>query len=163
MKHAICLTALAGLLALTPGAHAGELGDALEETGWDLLLGTWVDESTGGAAVTWEIVWTHPETVITWTSTEGDRINTSLVAHSKNQDTFFAVSADNQGGSALGEWRFSDDEATAEALYVTGNGEAGAIRLILTREQEDADTITVRVDGTTVVYRMIRAKDPAAG
>ncbi len=157
MKHAICLTALTMLLALAPTAYTGELGDTLEETGWDLLLGTWVDEATGGQTHRWEIVWTHPGMVITWTATEPGKNGTSLLGHSKNQDTFFSASADNQGGSSLGEWAFTEEQAVLGALFVRGDGEEGAVRIIL--EREDEDTLTVSIDGTDYTLTMVRAGD----
>ena len=156
-----CCALLTAVLALGsfPAVAADNLGNVLRESGWDRILGTWVDAETQGAKSKITYAWRFKNQVVEATSQEGHKESVALMGHNPNKGEVFHVSVDDGGGSSIGRWTFEKDEATLGLLFVTGTGEEGALQI--RQKLEDADTMIVTVDlPEPIVLKMIRAEQP---
>ena len=154
-----CCVVLAAVFTLgsTPAFAYDNLGNVLRESGWDRIIGTWVDATTRGAKSRSTYSWRFKNQVIETTSQEGRKKSLSLMGHKPKKGEVFHVSVDDQGGSSIGRWTFEQDEATLELLYTTGTGDEGALQIRL--RFEDDDTMIVIVDlPEPIVIRMIRGE-----
>ena len=144
-------------LASIPAQAIDNLGNVLSKSGWDRIIGTWVDAGTRGTRNRITYTWRFTNQVIEATSREGNRNTVSLIGHNPKSGDVFLVSADDRCGSSIGKWTFENGEASLGLLFITGSGEEGAlqIRHIL----EDNDTMIVTVDlPEPIKFKMIRVK-----
>ena len=154
-----CCAMLASVLTLgsTPAFASDNLGNVLRESGWNRIIGTWVDAKTRGDKIRATYSWRFKNQVIETTSQEGRKNSFSLMGHNPNKGEVFHVSVDDQGGSSIGRWTFQEDEATLGLLFITGTGDEGALKIRL--RFEDDNTMIVIVDlPEPIVIRMIRVK-----
>ena len=154
-----CCATMAVVLAFaSPSAVASDnLGNVLRETGWDRIIGTWVDAETRGAKSRTTYSWRFKNQVIETTSKEGRKNSVSLMGHNPNKGEVFHVSADDKGGSSIGRWTFEKDEATLGLLFVTGTGDEGGLKIRM--RLEDDDTMIVTIDlPDPIVFKRIRVE-----
>ena len=158
MKSVITTTCCAtiALVFASPSAFASDnLGNVLRETGWDRIIGTWVDAETRGAKSQTTYSWRFKNQVIETTSKEGRKNTVSLMGRNPNKGEVFHVSADDQGGNFIGRWTFEKDKATLGLLFVTGTGDEGGLKIQM--RLEDADTMFVTIDlPDPIVLKRIR-------
>ena len=95
-----------------PARAAGTLGDVLRESGWDRIIGTWLDADTNGATTKVAYAWRFKDRLVEITTWEGEKETVSLMGLSAKSRDVFHVSADNQGGSSIGKWEMSAEEAS---------------------------------------------------
>ena len=162
MRSTITTTCCAMLAAvLTPGSipafASDNLGNVLRKSGWDRIIGTWVDAETQGAKIRFTYSWRFKNQVIEATSQEGHKKSFSLMGHNPKKGEVFHVSVDDQGGSSIGKWTFEENEATLGLLFVTGTGDEGVLQIRL--KFEDDDTMILIVDlPEPIVIKMNRVK-----
>jgi len=155
-----CCSVLLAMLTLgsIPAVAANNLGNVLRESGWDRIIGTWVDAETKGAKNKITYAWRFKNQVIEATSQERHKKNLSLMGHNPRRGEVFHVSVDDQGGSSIGKWTFKKDEATLGLGFVTGTGEEGVLQIRY--KLADDDTMIVTVDlPEPIVIKMIRVKE----
>ena len=154
-----CCAMLAAAITLgsTPAFASDNLGNVLRESGWDRIIGTWVDAKTRGAKSRTTYSWRFKNQVIETTYQEDRKNSFSLMGYNPNKGEVFHVSVDDQGGSSIGRWTFEEDEATLGLLFVTGTGDEGALKIQM--RFEDDDTMIVIVDlPEPIVIKWIRVE-----
>ncbi len=134
---------------------AETLGEMLRESGWERIIGTWVDAETQGEELTVTYAWRFPDRLIESTSKTREKEELSLMGVNAKTGEVFHVSADSEGGSSLGKWSTEGEEAILDLLFVTGTGEEGALRFRLRFEQEDTLVVTIDLP-EPVVFRLVR-------
>jgi hypothetical protein len=103
-----------------PAADSGKsLATLLRESGWESVIGTWVDKATGGAAVRTTYAWKVPERVVEVSNTGGDNPSTAIMAVNAADGTVFQVGGDSRGGTFAGNWTVGDDGAATLRLAIT--------------------------------------------
>ncbi|HCN09636.1 MAG TPA: hypothetical protein DIT01_17050 [Lentisphaeria bacterium] len=148
-------------------AAAENLGDVLRESGWDRIIGTWVDAETKGSRNKTTYAWRFKDRVIeitSWDSWDGEKESVSLIGLNPRTGDVFNLSADSQGASSLGRWTVGKDgEAILDLMFVSGEGQEGILRI--RQAFKDNDTLIVTIDlPEPIVFEMVRVKksQPAA-
>ncbi|QDT60532.1 hypothetical protein SV7mr_30560 [Stieleria bergensis] len=99
------------------------LADALKRSGWDRLIGTWVDEGSKGEGLKLSFQWKIKNRVIEAESIDPARSSVSLVSVNAANGDIFQVGADSTGSCHLGTWTFEKDDAAVLNLgYTDGDG-----------------------------------------
>jgi len=154
-KSALIATAV--LLGAAEAPAAEKLSDLMRKSGWDRVVGTWVDADTKGAAYKVTYQWKIPDRVIEVTTEEGSKRTVSLMGVNARDGSVFSMGADSEGGSALGKWSESNDgDAVLELLFTTGDRQQGALRLRYHLEGNDKLIITLE-GPQPIKIRLVRA------
>ncbi len=135
------------------------LADVLKRSGWDRLIGTWVDEASQGEGLKLSFQWKIKERVIEAESIDPSRTSVSLISlNAANGDTF-QVGADSTGSSNLGTWTFKKDDAAVLNLgYTDGDGNKGQITLRYQLTDDDTLDFTLAT-ARPIQVRLIRAAE----
>lgn len=159
MTKAFTLAALTTILLLggTPDAPAGDLGTELRESGWDRIIGTWVDPETRGTRHRVTYRWRYKDKVIEVSNRQGGKETTALMGRNPKSGELFHVAADNEGGSSIGKWTFKNGEAALGVLFVTGTGEEGGLQIRHRLEDDDTMLVTVGVP-QPVSFKLVRMR-----
>jgi hypothetical protein len=155
------LTALTAILFMLCGgvSHAKTLGDALRESKWDGIIGTWVDPETKGQNKKVAYAWKVKDHAILVTGTAFGTNSVAIMGRNAKDGTVFHVGTDSKGTSVLGKWVFKDGEAILELAFVTGEGVEGVMKIRYTKKDEN--TLIVSLGGLSpqpIVYTMIKVK-----
>ena len=164
MKVAYCKTkfaALAATLFMLGGvtSYAETLGDALKESKWDRIIGTWVDPETKGQNAKSTYAWKVKDHAILVTSPFFGTNSVAIMGRNVKDGTVFHVGASSKGASSLGKWDFKDGEAILGLGFVSGEGVEGVMQVRYT--MKDENTVVVSVEGLTpapIVYTMVKVK-----
>ena len=164
MKVSYCKTkfaTLATILFLFGGAtsYAETLGDALSESKWDGIIGTWVDPETKGQNKKVAYAWKVKDHAILVTGTAFGTNSVAIMGRSAKDGTVFHVGADSKGTSVLGKWDFKDGDAILGLGFVSGEGVEGVMQIRYT--MKDENTVIVTIEGLTpepIVYTMVKVK-----
>ena len=154
------LSIVASFTLLTvPAVSAAEtLGDALRESGWIRILGTWVDQETKGEKLTTTYAWRYKETLIEETTQVGQKEIVSLIGLNPKTQEIFLMSADNQGGSSIGTFEKKEkNSSTLGVLFVTPQGEEGAVKIRYEFENDDTLIVTLELP-EPIVFRLVRSQ-----
>ena len=100
-------------------AKGRSLAEILRESAWDGILGTWVDERTGGRDVKTTYAWKIPDRVIEVANTGGDNPSTAIMAVGAADGRVFQVGGDSRGATFHGGWTVGDDGAATLRLSIT--------------------------------------------
>lgn len=139
----ILLTTLFAFSSLAATQAADSLGDKIREAGHEAILGTWVDETSGGQAVKVVYSWTIKDHAISSTVTTGDRISTAIIGIDPESGDILHTGYDNNGGTISGRWDASDDSAILEATLI--DGEQSERSFVVTHTFVDKDKIRIRM------------------
>ena len=149
--------AIALTLAGAPAAAADDLGEILRQTGWDRVLGTWVDAETQGATLKLTYAWKFKDKVVAITARAGERESVALVGVNAKTGDVYSMAADNQGGASFGKWRLEGGDAILELAYIRGDGREG--RLKVRYHFEDDDTIVMTIERPDpIAIKLIRVQ-----
>jgi hypothetical protein len=154
-----CCAAFAAVLTLAGGSSAAaeKLGDILRESGWDRIIGTWVDADTKGAKFKTTYAWRFKNTVVEITTTDGKKETVALMGLNAKTGDVYNLAADNQGAASLGKWELADGDAVLELGFVNGEGQEGGLRI--RHHLEDNDTLVVTIElPQPITFKLIRAK-----
>jgi hypothetical protein len=154
-------TALTAILFMLGGAtsYAKTLGDALRESKWDGIIGTWVDPETKGRNNKVSYAWKVKDHAILATGTAFGTNSVAIMGRNAKDGTVFHVGADDKGTSVLGKWMFKDDNAVLELGFVTGEGVEGVMKIRYTKK--DDSTLIVSLVGLSpqpIIYTMVKVK-----
>ena len=155
-----CLAAFAVMLTVVgaSSADAENLGDVLRESGYDRLIGTWLDKDTKGAAIKTTYAWRFENRVVEATAKTSERETVALMGLNAKTGDIYHMGADNQGGGSIGKWVLKDGDAILELGFVTGEGQEGVLRI--RHHFEDDDTLAVTIEGPkAIIITMVRAKE----
>ena len=154
-------TALTVFLFILHGgtSHAKNLGDALRDSKWDGIIGTWIDPETKGRNNEISFVWQVKDHAILAKSAAFGTQSVALIGRNAKDGTVFHVGADDKGSSVLGKWTFKNDDAVLELGFVTGEGVEGVMKIRYVKKDEN--TLTVSLEGLSpqpIVYSLIKVK-----
>ena len=96
------------------------LAAILAASGWKDLVGTWVDERTGGRDVRTTYAWKIPDRVLEVANSGGDNPSVSIMGVDASDGQVFHVGGDARGGTHAGRWAVGDDGAATVRLRITG-------------------------------------------
>ena len=164
MKVSYCntkFTALTAILFMLCGAtsYAKTLGDALKESKWDGIIGTWVDPETKGRNKKVAYAWKVKDHAILATGATFGTNSVAIMGRNAKDGTLFHVGTDSKGTSVLGKWTFKSGVAVLELAFVTGDGVEGVMKIRYTKK--DNNTLVVSIEGLTpqpIVYTLVKAK-----
>lgn len=145
-------------------AMAENLGDILRKSGWNTIIGTWVDADTGGSNIRVRYAWKYRSHAIQVTSKMGDLQSTSLIGLNAGTGEVFMAGVNSRGGASLGKWIEEDGDAVLEAGYVSETGEKGSMRLRHHLEDDNTLIVTIpRENGRKVNIRLVRHQPAKKG
>jgi hypothetical protein len=164
MKVSYCntkFTALTAILFMLCGAtsYAKTLGDALKESKWDGIIGTWVDPETKGRNKKVAYAWKVKDHAILATGETFGTNSVAIMGRNAKDGTLFHVGTDSKGTSVLGKWTFKSGVAVLELAFVTGDGVEGVMKIRYTKK--DNNTLVVSLEGLgpqPIVYTMVKVK-----
>jgi len=152
--HTVLLILFGSALIALP-ASATPLGETLGESGWNRLLGTWVDAETEGERVKTEYEWQFDGEVLRTTSWTPERSSIGLMGTNANTGKIFHMGADDRGASSLGTWTFTEEEAVLDLVFTSEDGEEGVLRF---RLRWAGEALAVTIDGPEpVTFELVRA------
>jgi hypothetical protein len=163
-------TALAAILLLLSGGvgHAKTLGDALRESKWDGIIGTWVDPKTKGQNRKVTYAWKVKDHAILVTGTAFGTNSVAIMGRNAKDGTVFHAGTDSKGTSVLGKWEVKDGEAILGLGFATREGVEGVMQVRYT--MKDENTVVVSVEGLgpqPIVYTLVKVetvtKAPGSG
>lgn len=145
--------------AAKPPADGGKsLAAILRESGWDSVIGTWVDRQTGGTIVRTTYAWKVPERVIEVSNTGGDNPSTAIMAVSAADGTVFHVGGDSRGGTFAGAWTVGDDGAATLRLAITSE-KRERLDLGFRHERTGPDTMRLAIElPQPIIIELVRVK-----
>ena len=154
-------TTLTVLLFMLGGgvSHAKTLGDALRESKWEGIIGTWVDPETKGRNKKIAYAWKVKDHAILATGSGSGTNSVAIIGRNAKDETVYHVGADHKGTSVLGKWTFKNDTAVLELGFVTGDGVEGVMQIRYTKKDEN--TLVVSLEGLSpqpIVYSLVKAK-----
>jgi len=158
-KTRTCCALLVAVLtiAAASSARAEDLGSLLRESGWDRMMGTWVDAETKGENVKVTYAWKIKDRVIESTSKIGPVEAVALAAVNAKTGEVHHAGADSRGGVSVGKWSVEDGKAVLRLTFVSGEGHEGEVTI--SHQLQDDDTLIVTVDlADSFSLTLIRAK-----
>ncbi len=106
------------------------LAEAFDRSGWDRLIGTWLDEGSEGKGLKLTFRWKIRDRVIEAESIDPGRTSVSLISVNAANGDVFQVGADSTGSSHLGTWKFNKGgDAVLNPGYTDGEGSQGQVTL----------------------------------
>lgn len=140
----VCVTVIALALFSAQATAADTLKSKLKDAGFAGIIGTWLEEESGGknyaAAYTWKI----EDRVIEVRTKDPTNETVALMAVNASNGQIFQAGADKQGASSLGEWKIDADGSAVLSLIVTG-GDGGQFPLEIRHKMMDKDKMQVTI------------------
>ena len=154
MKFKVTLTALAvSLLSVFVTTAQDKAEDNLESllksSGWDTLVGTWLNPSGEEFVFSWQ----YPGTALQMSAETGGTKRSSIYVRQAKSDTVNVFAYDAGGSSTFGTCTFS--EGVAEFVMNTGTGQQMKFKYTLTGK----DAFEATMEGHDHVYKYTRKKD----
>jgi hypothetical protein len=135
---------------------AEKLSTLVSATGWDSIIGTWVDPETKGKNNQTTFAWKYEGAVIESITKMPHKETTSLFGRNQKTGAVFVMSADSAGGTSSGEVVFTKGLATFKISYVSETAEAGSLEIRYTLIDKDTMEVTF-VMGQPVTMKLVRA------
>ena len=133
-------------LSTTQVSAADTLMDKLKASGWDGIIGTWVDEETGGKNNTTTYAWKIKDRVIEVNAKDPGNESVSLMGVNAGNGQVFMAGADKQGASSLGEWKINGNGIAVLSLAYTGaDGQPGTLQIQHKLVSKDKMEITIQL------------------
>lgn len=152
------LVVIAATLCSSQATAAETLKEKLKEAGWDGVIGTWVDEATGGKRYTSTYVWKIQDRVIEITTKSPDNETVALMGVNAKTGQVFHMGADKQGASSIGEWKIdADGSAVLHLLFTGGDGAEGVLQMRHMLVGKDKMEVTVQL-ARPLRYTLVRKK-----
>lgn len=156
----VILILVAGLLVGGTVAVAAEnLGSILRKSGWDRMIGTWVDAQTKGQMYRSVTFWRFKDQVLESLNEDfqEEKQEISLMIYNPKKGEVYQVSADDHGGSTSGRWTFSADEAILDLGFVTPDKQEGLLQFHYRFIDDDTMMLTI-VLPKPIEIKMIRVE-----
>lgn len=139
-------------------AKGQTLGEILRRTQWNRIIGTWVDEGSGGAALKTTYAWKIKDEAIEVTSKEAQKESVTLIGVNGKTGEVFQVGMDSQGSSFLGTWDLGKGgDAVAEYRFSSRAGGEGKLKIRHRLESDDTLLMIIELP-EPITIRMKRAK-----
>lgn len=134
------------------------LAEVLKRSGWDRLIGTWVDEASNGEGLKHTWSWKIKDRVIESVSIDPARQTAALISVNAENKDVFQVGADSTGSSHLGTWTFEKGgDAVLQLGYTGGDGSQGQLTIRYRLLTDDSLRMTIQLP-QPITVRLVRAK-----
>ena len=159
MKSVIpsCVVTIAVTVFTSHPISADTLMSKLKEAGWDNVIGTWIDEATGGRDNTTVYTWKIKDRVIEIHTKDRYNETVSLMGVNAKNGEVFHMGADKRGASSLGEWKLSDGSAVLNLIFTSGDGEQGTFQIQHKMDSKDKMEVTIQL-AQPVRFTLVRKK-----
>ena len=159
MRSIISACIIISAILSSSQATANEtLKDKLKEAGLDGVIGTWVDEGTGGRTYTVTYAWKIQDRVIEVFTKDTTNETVALMGVNAQNGQVFHMGADKQGASSLGEWKIdADGSAVLSLAFTGGDGAQGTLQMRHKFVGDDKMEVTVRL-AQPLKFRLVRKK-----
>ena len=138
------------------------LGDVLQRSGWDRLIGTWVDADTNGSGLKTSFRWKIEDRVLENESFDPARTSVALIGINAQNGDVFQVGADSTGSSHLGTWTVDKEgDAVLNLGYTRGDGSQGELTLRYSVIDNNTLDLTLQLPQPFTI-RLKRAESPAS-
>lgn len=149
---------ISAMLSSSQATANETLKDKLKEAGWDGVIGTWVDEGTGGRTYTVTYAWKIQDRVIEVLTKDTTNETVALMGVNAQNGQIFHMGADKQGASSLGEWKVdADGSALLNLIFTGGDGAQGTLQMRHKFVAEDKMEITVQL-AQPLRFTLVRKK-----
>ena len=128
-----------------PTAKGDDLGKIFTDTGWDKLVGTWVNEDASNETT---FSWKYAGRVFQSITKMGQNETTTLICRNPVSGVTYVYSAGSHGGSSSGTATFEKGKAVFEITAATPDGKD--VKMEITYWLTDADTLEVKVGDTGI-------------
>lgn len=119
----VCVAVLTLACFGSQATAAGTLASKLKDAGFDGIIGTWLEEESGGKNYATAYTWKIEDRVIEVRTKDPTNETVALMAVNASNGTIFQAGADKAGASSLGEWKIDADGSAILSLIVTaGDG-----------------------------------------
>ena len=155
----IVLSCLVTLGLFTASATAADtLMSKLKEANWDGVIGTWVDEATGGENNSTTYAWKIKDRVIEVHTKDPNNETVSLMGVNAKNGQIFHMGADKQGASSLGEWKIdADGSAVLGLVFTSADGTQGTLQIRQKMIGKDKMQVTIQL-AEPIRYTLVRKK-----
>ena len=134
------------------------LGEVLRRSGWDRLIGTWIDADTQGAGLKTTYAWKIEDRVVEVTSESPQRESAALMGFDARSGEIFQTGADSQGTRFTGKWDIQENGDALFALaYSPAQGQDGTLSLRYHRVDDDTLIMTVELP-QPIRVKLVRSK-----
>ena len=110
-------------------ARAEHLGKKLEAAGLAGIIGTWVDEGSGGEEVTLTYTWRVENHALSITVKAPDGETEALIGVDPASGEIKHVAFNSRGGFSLGQWVNQDDVPTLKVKTTNSDGDSRDIEV----------------------------------
>ncbi len=135
---------------------AETLGDVLREGGWERMLGTWVDEETGGRRLKLVYSWRFRDTLVELRAWDNGRESVSFMGRHGQTGDIYHFGADREGGSFRGAWTEEEGDAVLQLGYVAPDGEEDNLEVRFRFEGDETVTVTMNEEGEEAAPETIK-------
>ncbi len=156
--------ALSCVVVVTLGMFTAEataadtLMSKLKEAQWDGVIGTWVDEATGGENNTTVYAWKIKDRVIVVHTKDPNNETVALMGVNAQNGQIFHMGADKQGASSLGEWKIdADGSAVLSLVYTSADGTQGTAQIRQKMIGKDKMQVTIQLE-QPLRFTLVRKK-----
>ncbi|MEC8862108.1 MAG: hypothetical protein VXX31_04095, partial [Planctomycetota bacterium] len=142
-----------------PDGKSRTLLSVLNQSGFEPLIGTWVDEGSKGDGLKFSVNWKVPERVLETKSVSPDQTSVSLISVNASNQEVVQEGENDQGGTHRGRWTFTEEgKASLEIGYTNRDGTEG--ELSLNYELVDRDTLDLTIQWSEPVrVRLKRVRE----
>lgn len=126
------------------------LGTLMTSTGWDALIGTWLNPEGEEFIFSWQ----YPDTALKMEAEVGGVKRASIYVKRANSDVANAFAFSSDGSSNLGTCTFSKGIAQFVMTYLTDKGETKEMKFKYTLTSED--TFEVKMENSDHIYKYKR-------
>ncbi|MCH2122976.1 MAG: hypothetical protein MK136_17260 [Pirellulaceae bacterium] len=143
----------------SPEGKSRTLQSVLNQSGFETLIGTWVDEGSKGDGLKFSVNWKVPERVLETKSVSPDQTSVSLISVNPSNQEVVQEGENDQGGTHRGRWTFAEKgKASLEIGYTNRDGTEG--ELSLNYELVDRDTLDLTIQWSEPVrVRLKRVRE----
>jgi len=151
----VLLSLMAFSASQIQSAETKKLSTIVSETGWDRILGTWIDPETKGKNNKTTFAWKYEDMVIESITKMPHKVTTSLFGRNQKTGAVFVMSADSAGGTSSGEVVFTKGLATFKITYVSETADEGSLEIRYSLIDENTMEVTF-VMGQPVTIKLVR-------
>lgn len=158
LRSFFALTVFALVLTFGPAVKGAEnLGEIISDTGWDKLIGTWVDEKTKGEINRSTFSWRYQDTVLETITEQPGKETTSLFGLNPKTGKVFVVAADSAGASSSGDVEFKEGVVLFKVSYITETAIEGEVEIKYVLVDDDTIDLVFAME-EPVTMRLVREK-----
>jgi hypothetical protein len=143
LRQSLAALAALALACPVPCLAADSLGALMRESNAEKIIGTWVDEDTGGEVVRVTYAWRIADHALAVSAKTHERSSEALVGIDPKTGNVTHIAIDSEGGAAIGRWSSEDGAAVLELKRTAPDGTESSMRLTQRFEGDDRIAVTL--------------------